>query len=236
MQRMKMAQRSWGVAQLIKDNPSTLNISEQFRVIRTNLIYMLMNKNETPTISVTSALPHSGKSFIASNLASFLADSEMRVLIIDADMRNPNLHKVFNTKNTLGLSTLLSRKYSEVSDVILTTCFSNMFLLPSGKIPTNPAELLARPRMKEIIEEVKQTFDLVIFDLPPILLVTDAQIMASKTDGVIFVCPKGKVKKKELLASKQLLDQVNAKVLGSILNFSDVDKEIAKYYNRKVLF
>lgn len=206
--------------------------AEQFRKIRTNLKFSMFD-TLSPTIVITSAAPESGKSFIAANLAAFFAGPECRVLLIDSDLRKPRQHKIFGAENKDGLSSLLFDKRKSISDIVNVTSVYNLFLLTSGPVPPNPAELLATFTMDKVIKEAKNHFDIILFDMPPILSVTDAQIVASKTDGTIFVVPSGKVKKSELIRSKQLLDNVRANVLGSILNYTDKKSDSYTYSSNK---
>lgn len=203
-------------------------VAEQFRTIRTNLKFSLFDI-DCPAIVITSATSDSGKSFVAANLAAFFASEECKVLLVDSDLRKPRQHKIFGTENQDGLSSLIINKEKILSEVINVTSSDKLWLLTSGPIPPNPSELLMRELMDKVIEDARKSFDMIIFDLPPILAVTDAQIMASKTDGTVFVVPRGRVKKIELFRSKELLDNVNAKVLGSVLNFTDKKEDSYKY-------
>ncbi|MFC6465179.1 CpsD/CapB family tyrosine-protein kinase [Marinilactibacillus sp. GCM10026970] len=211
---------------VVVNKPSAV-VSEQFRTIRTNIQFSMIDEN-LQTISITSAGPSSGKSVVSANLAATFANEEKKVLLVDADLRKPTVHKTFKVRNTEGLTTLLTDRGSSVSDVVFRTYTEGLYILTSGAIPPNPAELLSSKRMTEIVEEVKNDFDLIIFDLPPILAVTDAQVMSSKTDGTIFVVPKGLVNKEQVIQSRDLLSKVNAKVLGAILN--RVEKNDDNYY------
>lgn len=211
---------------VVVNKPSAV-VSEQFRTIRTNIQFSMVD-TDLKTLAITSAGPSSGKSVVSANLAATFANEEKRVLLVDADLRKPTVHKTFKVRNNEGLTTLLTDRETAISDVIFRTYTDGLYILTSGAIPPNPAELLASRRMNELIEEMKELFDLIIFDLPPVLAVTDAQVMASKTDGSIFVVPKGLVHKEQVVQSRDLLDKVNANVLGAILN--RVDKTDDNYY------
>lgn len=212
---------------LVVVNKPTAVVSEQFRTIRTNIQFSMVD-SELKTLAVTSAGPSSGKSVIAANLAATFANDDMKVLLVDADLRKPTVHKTFKVRNNDGLTTLLTDRESHFSDTIFRTHTEGLYILTSGAIPPNPAELLASNRMEEIKSEMEDYFDLIIFDLPPVLAVTDAQVMASKVDGTIFVAPKGLVNKEQMIQSKDLLNKVNANVLGAILN--RVEKSDDNYY------
>lgn len=202
-------------------------VSEQFRTIRTNIQFSMVDE-AIRSVVVTSADANAGKSTIAANLAATFASDEKRVLLVDADLRKPTLHKLFSLKNTEGLTTLLTDKTVKVEDAIIRTPKEGLYTITSGPIPPNPAELLSSNRMKEIEQAMLELFDLVVFDMPPILSVTDAQIMASRMDGTLFVIPKGEVNKDEVFKAKDLLEKVQANVIGAVLN--KVDKNDQNYY------
>lgn len=212
---------------LVVINKPTAVVSEQFRTIRTNIQFSMVD-TELKTLAITSAGPSSGKSVIAANLAATFANDDKKVLLVDADLRKPTVHKTFKVRNTDGLTTLLTDKDSHFTDTIYRTHTDGLYILTSGAIPPNPAELLASKRMQQIKDEMEDYFDLVIFDLPPVLAVTDAQVMASKVDGTIFVAPKGLVNKDQIIQSRDLLNKVKANVLGAILN--RVEKSDDNYY------
>lgn len=214
-------------AGLVVVNKPTAVVSEQFRTIRTNIQFSMVDQ-DLHTLSVTSAGPSSGKSVVSANLAATFANEDKKVLLVDADLRKPTVHKTFKVRNTEGLTTLLTNRDTKVADVIFRTHTDGLYILTSGAIPPNPAELLASKRMIEVMNEMKNYFDLIIYDLPPVLAVTDAQVLSSKTDGTIFVVPKGLVNKDQVIQSRDLLDKVNANVLGAIIN--RVEKTDDNYY------
>lgn len=212
---------------LVVINKPTAVVSEQFRTIRTNIQFSMVDE-ELGTLAITSAGPSSGKSIISANLAATFANDGKKVLLVDGDLRKPTVHKTFKVRNSDGLTSLLTEKESKLSDAIYRTHTEGLYILTSGAIPPNPAELLASKRMIELKKEMEELFDLVIFDLPPVLAVTDAQVMTSKVDGTIFVAPKGLVNKEQVFQARDLLNKVNANVLGAILN--RVEKSDDNYY------
>ncbi|MFM9534934.1 CpsD/CapB family tyrosine-protein kinase [Lysinibacillus sp. IITD104] len=191
-------------------------ISEQFRTIRTNITFSMPDK-EIKTILVTSATPGEGKSTNAANIGVVFAQEGKRVIIVDADLRKPTMHYTFLLQNARGLSNLLTRHFT-MSQVINSTDIANLFVLTSGPIPPNPAELLASNVMESVIENLKKEFDIIIFDAPPILSVTDAQILSNKCDGTLLIVNSGVTENESVLKAKSNLEASKANILGVILN------------------
>jgi protein-tyrosine kinase len=201
-------------------------IVEQFRTIRTNIEYASIDE-KICTILVTSSGPGEGKTTIISNLAVVMAQQGKKVLLIDADLRLPTIQYTFQISNSQGLTNVLTQKKS-LEDVIVNGKIENLDLLPSGPIPPNPSELLASKAMDELIRQATSNYDLVLFDAPPVLAVTDAQILANSCDGTILVVSSGKTVIDEAKKAKELLVQAKAKLLGTVLNRKD--KKESQYY------
>lgn len=191
-------------------------ISEQYRTIRTNIDFSPI-KGKLKTLMLTSTAPGEGKTTTASNLSVVFAQQGKRVLLVDADLRMPSLHYTFNKSNRFGLTSVLTGQVP-LEAAILKGGVENLFILTSGPIPPNPAELLGSMRFARLFEEVKKQFDIIIYDTPPILAVTDGQIIANKCDGTILVVSAGKTEKVEALLAKELLEKARGKLLGAILN------------------
>lgn len=204
-------------------------VAEQYRTIRTNLQFASSVDRKLQTIVITSSGPGEGKSTTAANLAVVFANSGSRVLLIDADMRKPTVYKTFQLSNTAGLSTILSTEKSVVSTA-QSTGIENLSVLTSGPKPPNPSELLNSQRMNQILEEARRSYDIVIFDMPPIVAVTDAQIMASKVDGTLLVVRENVTKKEAVTKAGELLKLVNARVLGAVYNGAEQSKDQGYYY------
>ncbi|WP_071131755.1 CpsD/CapB family tyrosine-protein kinase [Enterococcus timonensis] len=197
------------------DQSST--ITEQYRTIRTNIQFAMVDQ-KLKSIVITSSGPSEGKSTTSANLAVVFATSGLKVLLVDADLRKPTVHKTFGLTNGRGLSSLLSNRGLDINEVCQTTVTENLKVLTSGPKPPNPAELLGSQRMTDLIAAVENQFDLVIFDMPPVVAVTDAQVMAVKTDGTILAVRQKVTNKSALANAKKLLDIVNANVLGVVFN------------------
>lgn len=202
--------------------------SEQFRTIRTNINFSQPDQ-DLKTILVTSSIQGEGKTTNAANIAVVFAQAGKKVLIIDADMRKPTIHHTFLLTNTVGLSSILSRQ-RELSEVIQETSVEGLSIIPSGPIPPNPAELLASKKLDVLVMEVARDFDIIIFDAPPLLLVTDAQILSNKCDGTLLVVNAGVAEKESVLKAKMSLLASNANILGVILNNYALQREHYYYY------
>lgn len=209
-------------------NPSS-PISEQYRTIRTNIQFASSADNPIKTMVITSSGPGEGKSTTSANLAVVFAKAGQRVLLVDADMRKPTVYKTFNLNNSRGLSTVLSTATS-VLEAAQRTVIDNLTILTSGPKPPNPSELLGSMRMGQVIEEAKNMYDIVIFDMPPVVAVTDAQIMASKTDGTLLVVRENVSRKESLVKAKELLNMVQARILGAIYNGAEHSNDQGYYY------
>lgn len=195
---------------------SKSQISEGYRKLRTNIQFSSIDSH-IKKIMVASAESGEGKTTTISNLAVTYAQEGKKVLLIDADLRNPSLHQVFSVPNHIGLSSVLSNQYS-VEDVLRESYIDNLQLFTSGPIPPNPSEMIGSNRMKRLIEKLEDQYDVIMFDTPLMLAVTDALIVSSLCDGVLLVVNSGKVKKELVKKTKAALEHVNARILGAILN------------------
>ena len=194
-------------------------ISESYRSIRTNLEFATLD-SANQKILVTSSGPDEGKSLTVANLAVSMAQSGKSVLVLDADLRYPTQHKLFGLANRQGLSGALVQDQN-YRDYLKETTVPGLMILTAGPIPPNPAELVGSQQMKRLIEEAREQFHMVLIDSPAIIAVTDAAILAQKVDGVILVLASGKVNKDDAQTAKVQLDNVGAKILGSILTKVD---------------
>jgi protein-tyrosine kinase len=202
-------------------------ISEQYRTIRTNIQFSAVDL-QYRSIMVTSSGPGEGKSTTTANLAVVFAQQGKKVLMVDADMRKPTVHYTFRLNNHIGLTNVLT-KQATLDHAIRETDQENLFILPSGPIPPNPAELLGSKSMEDLLANAYELFDLVIFDTPPVLVVTDAQVLANQCDGVVLVVSSGKTENEMAVKAKELLTNAKAKILGAVLNNKE-QKESQYYY------
>lgn len=212
-------------------NPKS-QAAEAYRTLRTNIQFSSFDKR-IKTIVVTSSQPGDGKSTIASNLAITTAQSGKRVILIDCDLRKPVIHERLDLSNQEGLTSLLAGE-KKLEECVKTIGLPNFYVITSGPIPPNPAELLGSNKMKSIFEEIKQNFDMIFIDTPPVLVVTDAQVLAALCDGVVFVASYGETDKKGIVRAKELIDKVGAKILGVIINkMSNEANKYNSYYEDK---
>jgi len=205
--------------------------AEAFRTLRTNIQFSSID-NKTQIICITSAGPGEGKSTVASNLGVVMAEAGKRTLLIDCDLRKPTLHKVFTKTNTQGISDLLAGKVV-FEKAVQETGIENLQILTSGTRPPNPSEILASTKIRKFITALRSIFDIVIIDTPPVLLVTDPQLLADCTDGYLLVLASAQVDRDAAVKARDLLGKVNAKVLGAVLNkFESKKGSYYGYYNK----
>ena len=223
---LKLKNKRKKQVQLIAHHHPKDLISEQYRILRSNILFTSVDR-EIKSIMVTSPEPSDGKTTTAMNLAIVLAQQEKQILLLDADLRKPSVHYGFKVSNIEGLTSVLTKKIT-LADAIIKTYVPNLSILTSGPIPPNPAELLDSKAMGKVMEEIKDMYDYVIIDTPPILAVTDPQIMANKCDGVVFVLASGKTHKDRSIRAKDLLEKAKSQLLGVVVNRMD-NKENGYY-------
>jgi len=210
---------------IAKLNPKS-PITEQYRTIRTNLQFAAID-DDLRSMIVTSSGPGEGKSVTTANLAVVYAQQGKKVLLVDADLRKPTVHYTFRLDNLRGLSNILVGEKT-LEETANETDVDNLDVISCGPIPPNPSELLASQKMKQFLSEALLTYDIVIFDTPPVLAVTDAQIMANIVDGSLLVIRSKMTEYEAAMKAKEALEPAQAKLLGTVLN--DREKKQANYY------
>lgn len=204
--------------------------TEAYRGLRTGLYFS--NRGQTnKVIQITSPCPGDGKSTIASNLSVCIAQSGKSVLLIDADMRRPRQQEIFSVESEGGLSTIVALD-QELNDVVVESQIKNLWLLPAGPIPPDPAELLTSAKFSELIQAVREQYDYVIVDTGPLLAVSDPCIVSSQVDGLMLAVRLKKTRRKQVARAKEILDSVGAPVLGIVANaiVGSQDKSYGYYY------
>lgn len=218
------------------DAPS---FAEAFKTVRTNVLFSSA-EDGLRTLVVTSAGPGEGKSICSANIAIALAQTGLRVLLVDADMRRPRVHEIFEAAEEPGLSNLLTGN-AKASEVIQKSKVNGLWLMSAGHIPPNPAELLSSPRFVDFLGALEDHFDWVVLDTPPVLVVADSMVVANKATGVVFVVGADQTNRNAARTAIDQLTSTNATVIGSMLNRADVHrhshyystyykKEYARYY------
>ena len=203
-------------------------LAESYRSIRTAL---LLSSADSPvkTVAVTSALPGEGKTVTVANLAVTLAQSGKTVLIVDADLRRPRQHRLFKVKNTFGLTTYLTDSI-ELKSVVKSTDIPNLFLINAGPVPPNPAELLGSEKMTRFIRMMSEECDHVLFDLPPMMEISDALVLGAKVDGLVLVVHGDKTSREALKKTREKLDLLKVRTIGVVINNVDLPRHGAYYY------
>jgi polysaccharide biosynthesis transport protein len=201
---------------------------EAYKTIRTNLQFSLKKKTGNVVV-ITSTLPRDGKSTVAANVGVAFAQIGVKVLVIDADMRKPRLNKFFNISAVPGLSNYLA-ELAPLSDVMRETSYSNLQVIPSGILPPNPAELLSSSAMEDLINSLRNEYDLILMDTPSANIVSDAMVATKYSDGVVIVVRHQVTTHPEVEKTIKSFEFVNARIMGIVLNAVDMTKMYGKKY------
>lgn len=203
--------------------------AESYRNLRTNLQFAQLDK-PLKKLLVTSSIRGEGKTTTCVNLGIILAQTGKNILIVDTDLRRPRIHRAFDTVRDVGLTNLLMGE-SRLEDVVIATDVKNLFILPSGPLPPNPAELIATEKMKLLIKYMESKYDYIIFDSPPLVAVTDAALLSSNVDGVLLIVEAGALPRDLLAQGLERLTSVKANIVGGVLNNVNLQKGSRYYYN-----
>jgi capsular exopolysaccharide synthesis family protein len=199
-------------------------IAESFHATLASILFTGHNGDRPRVIVLTSANPREGKTTVASNLALAMADINQKVLLIDADMRRPRLHEVFSIQNDWGLSDLLLGKRPPEGTGLIATAHERLAVLPAGTETTGVSSLIHSPRMEELLKRMRQEFDAVLIDTPPMLQIPDARVLGKLADGVILVLRAGQTMRDAAHAATQRLMEDGSNVMGTVLNDWDAKK------------
>ncbi len=201
-------------------------ISEQYRILRTN-IQRLTPENPPRVIAITSSLHQEGKTTTAANLSVVMAqDLNKKIILCDCDLRKPMIHKMMGIDSNRGITDILLQN-ADIDSVLHTSKVDNLTILPCGRKPANPSELLGSDKMKGLLKELRSKFDYILIDVPPILAITDAGVISSQVDGVIFILQSWRTQREAALRSQALLTSAHAKILGFV--FTNVEHFVPRY-------
>jgi len=194
--------------------------AEAYRSLRTNLEFSSLD-HPLRTLLVTSPAPDEGKSTTLANLGIIQAQAGKRVVLLDGDLRRPRLHDLFGLGNNTGVTTAILNPEAPLP--LQSTTVPNLRVMTSGPLPPNPADLLASARMKALLDQLVAEADLVLLDAPPVIVVTDAVVLASRVDGVLLVVSAGQTRREHAQRARDLLAKVNARLVGAVLTNAAVD-------------
>ena len=204
-------------------------VSEAYRTLRMNLQFAALD-TALHTILITSPGPGEGKSAAVANLAVTMAQAEQHVVAIDCDLRRPRLHQLFGLENTTGLTTMMVEENALDAPPLQDTSVQGLKLLASGPLPPRPADLLGSQRMERVIKRLLEDAQILLFDAPPVMAVTDAIVLATKVDGVLLVVSAGDTKREHAQGAIERLTKANANILGAVLTNVPVDAAVRSYY------
>ncbi len=205
-------------------------VAEAYRTLRTNIYFSSFDRS-IHTLLVTSPAPNEGKSTTLANLAVTMAQGEKKTILVDADLRRPSLHTIFNVSDETGLTTMFVDGKAMHEPPLKEVGVPNLLLLPSGPLPPNPAELLGSQRMEDALAALKARADIVLFDAPPVIAVTDAVVLGTRVDGVLLVIGAGQTKREHAKRAKDLLEKVKVRVIGVALTNVGLDSALGGYYS-----
>jgi capsular exopolysaccharide synthesis family protein len=216
-----------GHAQLITLRDPRSPAAEAYRTLRTNIQFSSLDR-ALRTLLATSTAPDEGKSTTLANLAVTIAEAEQRVILVDCDLRRPSLHTLFNLPNENGLTSMILAN-EDAPIPFQESGLPGLSVLTSGPLPPRPADILGSRRMEAVIARLRDQADIVLFDTPPVVAVTDAAVLATRMDGVLLVFQAGKTSRERARQARQILEKVKAHIVGVVLNNAEVEKEYGYY-------
>lgn len=216
-----------GVSPLIALRDPRAPAAEAYRRLRTNIQFSSLDK-PLHTLLATSTAPDEGKSTTLANLAVTMAQAEQRVILVDCDLHRPTLHTLFELPNEVGLTSMILAQ-EETPPPLQPTGVPGLTLLASGPLPPRPADILGSRRMDAVIARLRAEADIVLFDTPPVVVVTDAAVLATKVDGVLLVLQAGTTRRDRARQARQILEKVKANIVGVVLNNAQVEQGYGYY-------
>jgi non-specific protein-tyrosine kinase len=202
--------------------------AEAYRTLRTNIDFSSLDR-PIHTLLVTSVAPNENKSITVANLAVSMAQGDKKTILVDADVRRPALHTLFGLSNDKGLTSLFIDAKGPIEPALQAVNVPNLKVLTSGPLPPNPAELLGSRRMLDVIEALKAQADIVLFDAPPVIAVTDASVLGTRVDGVLLVVQAGQTRREQAKRAKQQLEKLHIRVIGAVLSGASLDSGMGGY-------
>ena len=202
--------------------------AEAYRTLRTNLTFAALD-NPIQTLVVTSAAPDQGRSEVLANLGVTMAQSERRTILVEADLRRPSLPQILNVESERGLTTMIVDDKALDDPPLVDVGVENLWLLPNGPQPPNPADLLGSRRMEQVIDALKARADVVLFNAPPVVSVTDAVVLGTKVDGVLLVVCAGRTRREHAQQAKEQLERVHVRIVGTVLNNAPLGISLGGY-------
>jgi capsular exopolysaccharide synthesis family protein len=213
---------------LITLSDSRSPAAEAFRTLRTNIYFSGLDRS-IQALLVTTVAPVEGKSLTLANLAVAMAQGDKRTMLVDTDLRRPTLHTIFDLSNDTGLTSLFIDAKGPIEPAFKDVGVPNLQVLTSGPLPPNPAEVLGSQRMLEVIAALRQRADIVLFDAPPVIAVTDALVLGTRVDGVVLVIDAGATRREHARRAKEQLEKLNIRIVGAVLNGASVDNTLGGY-------
>jgi succinoglycan biosynthesis transport protein ExoP len=206
------------------------NAAEGFRTVRA-AISLVHKSDKFKVLSFTSTIPSEGKSLVTSNLAIVTAQTGVKTLLIDADLRRPSMHKAFQMQSPIGISSYLTNQISDIEEITQKTEVPNLDIICCGAVPNNPSELVGSPRMGELLEAVRDKYDRIFIDCPPVSAVSDPLMIASRSDGIVFVSKFNKIRRDHARKTVQRIQDAGVYILGTVINDIDFEGKDSYYYS-----